>query len=368
MKYPVSKNQKSKRGLQRKSRSCPAKGSWRKYRRRNPDLKELREKLDKIRDNINTFRKNLSHYFVDKSEIIDLMTICTIAQEPLLIVGPPGTGKSDLITKFCQSLGGFDVEKEYFEYMLTKFTEPAELLGPVNLKELKEGKYIRKVEGMLPTAKIAFLDEIFKANSAILNTMLTILNERKFYQDGKAVPAKLLMLFAATNNIPDFEELSAIRDRFTIKVESLPTVDKDQLLEKGVGGEIMKKLNVKPWSDRGVSLDDFINLNEYLFKSVSEKGEAQDVYTSVSSNRKKFFPNDLYALFKQVLQVLEVEDGIYISDRKFIKIYNLIRARALLFHGGVVRLEDLSLLKYIGNRSEDFDILREKVPDLLRLG
>jgi MoxR-like ATPase len=101
---------------------------------------------------------------------------------------------------------------------------------------------------------------------------------------------------------------------------------------------------------------------------VSERGDAQDVYTSVTKNRERFFPKELYSLFKEVLRVLEVEDGIYISDRKFIKIYNLIRARALLFHGGAVRLEDLSLLKYVGNQTEDFDILREKVPDLLRLG
>ena len=112
------------------------------------------------------------------------MLVAAVAQEPLLLVGPPGTAKSDLVLKFKDALGLAD--EDYFEYMLTRFTEPSEIIGPIDISQLREGRYIRREQGKLPTARLAFLDEIFKSNSAILNILLTIINERKFYQDGDA--------------------------------------------------------------------------------------------------------------------------------------------------------------------------------------
>ena len=96
-------------------------------------------------------------------------------------------------------------------------SEPSEILGPIDIELLKEGRFVRKVGGKLPTAKVAFLDEIFKSNSAILNVLLTIINERKFYQDGVPVPVRLKILFAATNEIPQHTELGALKDRFCLK-------------------------------------------------------------------------------------------------------------------------------------------------------
>ena len=132
-------------------------------------LNELQPEIEEIRKRINTLRINLSRYFIAKDEVIDLMVVCTLAQEPLLLVGPPGTAKSDLILKFIQAIGLG--QGDYFEYMLTKFTEPSEIIGPVDINKLKEGRYLRRVEGKLPECKVAFLDEIFKSNSAILNTL-----------------------------------------------------------------------------------------------------------------------------------------------------------------------------------------------------
>ncbi|MBI3724740.1 AAA family ATPase, partial [bacterium] len=196
-------------------------------------FEELRSEIEDVRARVNEMRKRLARYFVGKGELIDLMCTACVAQEPFLLVGPPGTAKSELVTKFCQALGLAD--GDYFEYMLTKFTEPSELLGPVDIAQLKEGRYVRKVEMKLPTARVAFLDEIFKSNSAILNTLLTIINERKTYQDGRPVPVSLVMLFAATNRVPEFEELAALRDRFALKAESSPVKDQhfEELLEKG---------------------------------------------------------------------------------------------------------------------------------------
>lgn len=151
----------------------------------NPEelsLNDLQAEAETIRKRINRFRESLGRFFVNKQDIIDLMCVAGIAQEPLLIIGPPGTAKSDIVVKFKDALG---IEQgDYFEYMLTRFTEPSEIIGAIDIKELRDGKYIRRKEGKLPTAKLAFLDEIFKSNSAILNILLTIINEKKFYQEG----------------------------------------------------------------------------------------------------------------------------------------------------------------------------------------
>jgi MoxR-like ATPase len=331
-------------------------------KKRKKAQEEERFDIDGIRKRIMAFNAQLKRYFVEKSEIIDLMTVCAVAQEPLLLVGTPGTGKSDLVTKFCQGLSlGPD---EYYEYTLTKFTEPTELLGPLDLSELKLGRYIRKTGGMLPEARVAFLDEIFKANSAILNSLLTILNERKYYQGGRPVDAQLLMLFAATNRIPEYEELGALRDRFTLKVESTPARNREDLLLTGLSNQIYKKKSQDPWRDSGATLQDFIEMNRYLYQLIGGEGsnkEAMGIY------RERFFPNPVFDLFNRILMTLERENNVYVSDRKYIKLFQLIQTRALLFHGGAVRPEDLILLGYIGDTDEDIPIIREKVAAILRL-
>ena len=176
----------------------------------------LQKEAPALRERINRFRTSLAGYFVGKAAIIDLMTVCAVAQEPLLLVGPPGTAKSDLILKFRDALG--IRAEETFEYMLTRFTEPSEVFGPIDIKQLREGRYLRRASGKLPTASMVFLDEIFKANSAILNALLTVINEKKFYQDGQPVPVRLKVLFAATNDLPEQAELAALKDRFCLKI------------------------------------------------------------------------------------------------------------------------------------------------------
>ncbi len=357
---------------------------------------ELSALVEDARARVNDVRKRLARYFVGKSELVDLMCVATIAQEPFLFVGPPGTAKSDLVVKFCQALGLAD--GEYFEYMLTKFTEPSEILGPIDITKLREGKYVRKLDGRLPTAKVVFLDEIFKSSSAILNALLTIVNERKTYQDGRPIPVNLVMLFGATNRVPELEELAALRDRFALKAESTGVKDAhfDKLIEKGVANELDRALGRKPWEGIA-SLDDFLLLKRYLdlvmagvgtvhgavpgelrapgapatasSRAPAEPGAGdEDAQGSVIlRDRRRWFPDDVYDLFKRVIRTLEREDHVAISDRKLVKLYRLIRTRALLFHGGAVRKEDLVLLRYVGDRSEDFAALREKVDAFLRL-
>jgi MoxR-like ATPase len=327
-------------------------------------FQELQDQAEEIRRRIDRLRKSLGRFFVAKQEIIDLMVVAAVAQEPLLLVGPPGTAKSDLVLKFKDALGV--AEEDYFEYMLTRFTEPSEIIGPIDINDLRAGRYTRQVQGKLPTARLAFLDEIFKSNSAILNILLTIINERKYYQDGKPVPVPLRVLFAATNEIPELGELAALKDRFVLKVESRSVADEHftELIDFGLQAEAYRSLNQKPWVEELCTLDDLIRANRYLTFLFARK--TQDGRQAEEKNdRMVFFPPEVFREFQRVVKTLTREDGIFISDRKLVKLYKLLRVRAWIFAGGTVRKDDLKLLTYLGESHREIELLRTKVPALL---
>ncbi len=326
-------------------------------------LDQLQDEADAIRSRIDRFRRSLGRFFVQKQEVIDLMCVAAVAQEPLLLVGPPGTAKSDLVLKFKDALGLG--EGDYFEYMLTRFTEPSEILGAIDIRELRDGRYLRKKEGKLPTAKLVFLDEIFKSNSAILNILLTIINERKFYQEGKPEPVPLKILFAATNEIPEQSELGALKDRFVLKVQSRSVQDDHftELIDAGLAAEANKGLNQKPWAEGHASLDDFLKANRYLTFLFGRR--TTDAGGDDQTDRTRFFPADVFREFQRLVKTLVREDRIFISDRKLVKLYKLFRVRAWLFSGGTVTRDDLRLLAYLGETHAEIEHLREKVPTLL---
>ncbi len=333
---------------------------------RNADeatLPELQAEAEELRTRINRFRTSLGRFFVQKQEIIDLMVIAAIAQEPLLLVGPPGTAKSDLVVKFKDALG-ID-EGDYFEYMLTRFTEPSEIIGAIDIQELREGRHIRRKQGKLPTARMAFLDEIFKSNSAILNILLSIINERKFYQDGVPEPVPLRVLFAATNEVPEQGELAALKDRFVLKVMSDSVAEShfQELIDAGLQSESHRSLNRKPWAEGLCTLDDFVKANRYLTYMFARRSDGPG--GEEQTDRTLFFPDDVFREYQRLVKTLMREDRIFISDRKLVKLYKLLRARAWLFAGGTVSRGDLGLLAYLGESLAEIESLRRKVPELL---
>ena len=180
-------------------------------------LADLQAEADELRKRINRFRTSLGRFFVNKQEIIDLMVRrrrrpgAAAARRPARhrqvrpraqVQGRPRHRRGATTSSTC-SRGS---------------PSRREIIGAIDISELREGRYIRRKEGKLPTARLAFLDEIFKSNSAILNILLTIINEQKFYQDGEPEPVPLRVLFAATNEIPEQGELAALKDRFVLKV------------------------------------------------------------------------------------------------------------------------------------------------------
>ncbi len=324
---------------------------------------DLQTEADDLRRRLNQFRTSLGRFFVHKQELIDLMVVAAVAQEPLLIIGPPGTAKSELVLKFREAMGIPD--DEYFEYMLTRFTEPAEIVGPIDINQLRDGRYVRREQGKLPTASLAFLDEIFKSNSAILNILLTIINERKFYQDGQPQPVRLKVLFAATNEVPQHEELAALKDRFSLKIQSGQVQNEhfEELIDAGLRSEVHKQLGQKPWMEGHASLDDVLKAGRYLTHLFSRTSSLPD--GSEQTDRHTFFPADVFREFQRLVKTLVREDRIFVSDRRLVKLYKLFRVRAWLLRGGTVGRDDLRLLAYLGETPEEMALLAEKVPLLL---
>ncbi|MCP3142629.1 AAA family ATPase [Pyxidicoccus xibeiensis] len=318
-----------------------------------------------LRERLNRFRLALGRHFVGKQTLVDLMTVAAVAQEPLLLVGPPGTAKSDLVLKFREALR--IPNEDYFEYLLTRFTEPSEVLGPIDINLLRQGRYIRREGGKLPTARLVFLDEVFKASSAILNALLTVINERKFYQDGAPQPVRLKVLFAATNELPEHAELGALKDRFCLKAACRPVQDQYflELLDSGLDSQTYRELNQKPWAEGHASLDDVLKAHRYLTLMMGRREPGPD--GRELRDRDTFFRDELLREFRRVVQTLTREDGVFISDRKLVKLYRLLRTRAWIFHGGAVERQDLQLLSYLGESREEIDLLEEKVPRLLGL-
>jgi MoxR-like ATPase len=171
---------------------------------------------------------------VERELLVEAVILCAVAGEHLLVVGPPGTAKSQAARRVASGLGG-----RYFEYLLGRFTEPNEVFGPVDLRRLRDGVVEIETAGMLPEADVAFLDEVFLGSTAILNTLLSILNERTFRRGSTAVACPLRVCVGATNVLPEDPALAAFADRFLARVFVEPVADArlEEMFEVGWAGD-----------------------------------------------------------------------------------------------------------------------------------
>jgi MoxR-like ATPase len=276
----------------------------------------------------------LKQRFVGRDEVVDLIALAVVAGEHLFLHGPPGTAKSALIRSFARAVRG-----RYFEYMLTRFTEPNEIFGPVDIAKLRDGKVITVTTGMLPEAEFAFLDELFNANSAILSSLLTILNERTFRRGLEMHKLPLLSLFSASNHLPEEDALKALFDRFLLRchVDNLKRDALPQLLRAGWDME------QTPLPESTVSADDLRQLARKLFEV--------DLTPALEAYREA---------------VLKVRDlGIAFSDRRAVKVQKLLAASALLCERTSAQPSDLWVLRYVWDREEQIESLTSLVNGIL---
>ena len=273
--------------------------------------------------------------FVGKDEIIDLLGICLIGGENLFILGPPGTAKSALVQELARRIDG-----RVFDYLLTRFTEPNELFGPFDIRRLREGDLVTNTEGMLPEASLVFLDELLNANSAILNSLLMVLNERIFRRGRETVALPTLMVIGASNRLPEDDALGALFDRFLLRVHC-DNVSPEQLSDVLVAGWELD-LGRRQDATR-LHVDDVRKLHGMLGNV--ELSDIQGAYVELVHRLR-------YA-------------GIRVSDRRAVKLQRLMAASAILCGRIHVQPSDFWVLRYIWDTEEQQEIIASIVQDAI---
>ncbi|SFC93677.1 AAA family ATPase [Flavobacterium phragmitis] len=277
---------------------------------------------------LNAVLKHIKDTFVGKNEIIDLLGIGLLARENAFLLGPPGTAKSAIVRSLSKGIEG----DKNFEYLLTRFTEPNEIFGPFDIRKLKEGELITNTDGMMPEASMVFLDEIFNANSAILNSLLMALNEKIFRRGKETKKLPALMFVGASNLMPEDESLNALLDRFLIRIKC-DYVEPDLLHQVLLAG----------WKLEGSVTEEVPTI------SADEVRELQKLCRQV----------DLSATRNEYVDIIHSlrNTGIKVSDRRAVKLQNLIAASALMCGRKESIVSDFWVLKYIWDNEEQIEIL-----------
>ena len=268
--------------------------------------------------------------FVGKNEVIDLLGVSLVARENLFILGPPGTAKSALVQDLARRIEG-----RVFDYLLTRFTEPNEIFGPFDIRQLREGNLVTNTEGMLPEATFVFLDELLNANSAILNSLLMVLNERVFRRGRESRSLPTLMVVGASNNLPEDDALRALFDRFLLRVNctNVPDDSLSQVLKAGWKLEQREQVKQVVSVEEMVAVQSMIELAD--FESVSD-------------------------LFVETIRRLRTA-GIDVSDRRAVKLQRMLAASAVLCGRLKVDPSDMWVLRYIWDSVEQQTILNSLI-------
>ena len=215
----------------------------------------------------------LNQYVIGHENMVKALMVATVAGEHIVIIGPPGSAKSYSIRLLSKLLSA-----RFYSYLLTRFTSYDELFGTINIMELSKGNYVRNWSAIV-SSEFVFLDEIFKANSAILNALLSLLQERVIYDpmSGQAIETKLWTAVGASNEVPEDPELQALYDRFAVKV-FIDYLDNDTEILTAIQARWLSGNNLTAVA----TMNDIRILNEYAMKlfiaKVKDLGEIYKLY------------------------------------------------------------------------------------------
>jgi len=292
---------------------------------------------NKIKNLLNELNKGL----IERDQVIKTCLLTLMTGENMVIIGPPGTAKSEVARRISDIFSG----DKYFEYLLTKFTTPEEIFGPISLKELENDIFKRNTQGYLPTSKIGFLDEIFKANSSILNSLLTILNEGIYHNGSIKERANTRSIIGASNELPTKDsELYALYDRFLTKIQIDYVKDPSLLF-----------------------------FNNTTYKGIDEKLKfsSMEFENILKKSKDIIFSPEVLSIILKIKNKIELlpTDSLFpenISDRKLMKFGKLLKTAAYTSGKDKVEVIDLILLKHtLWNNFENFssivNILEEEI-------
>lgn len=292
---------------------------------------------------------------LERTREIDTAMIALVARVHHFQIGPPGTAKSLLVRSIISRIGDLDytiadteltdrgeqpitrVASGYFQWLLTRYTTPEEIFGPPSLLALERGRYERNTAHKLPEARIAFLDEIMKGNSSILNALLTIMNERLFFNNGASIYVPISSIFGASNEMPQGEELNAMWDRLHFRHEIKPVQDSGNFIN-------MLTTHRDPNPDPVLTWDEIV--------------------TAQQEAEKVTLPSDIFEAMKTLRDNLRRE-GIEPTERRWVESLRIVRAAAWLNGRDMADIDDLRSLRHVmWSRLEDQRIVERAVLEL----
>ncbi len=272
----------------------------------------MERELEKLKAVISELKSR----FYERDELIEGAICAILTSNHVIIIGPPGTAKSQLANDLCSRITGAN----YFQWLLTKFTTPEEIFGSISLKGLENDEYRRVTTNKLPESHIAFLDEIFKSSSSILNSLLTVINERIYFNGTEKIYTPLITLFGASNELPtDEDELDALYDRFLVRFVVGYIEEDFRFLKMIQGGD---------------------DKNEPTTFSLQELSKLKEKVIRVE------IPQAVYKILLRIRKELNAK-GISLSDRRYKSSVSLIKARAFINGREMAKEEDVKILENV---------------------